>query len=583
MIECSQGLRVLGINILARFLVNKENNIRFIALKCLDQVVSVDYKAVEKHKTTILGCLKDADITIKKKALDLVYRICKTTNVKSIIKELLNYLLTADKKDFKEELSNKILMAVEKYSPSKKWQVDTVIKVFTLAGSVVMDNFINSLIALIISTPELQNYAVNKVYFWMKENIEQSGLQQLGVWLIGEFGDLLVNGQTMDMDDTPINVTEAEAVQTIENVMNYYREKGDKGDIIMQYSLVALSKLTVRFKSMKPELKELIETWTQSSNIEIQQRACEFLQLFESNWDNYRAGIFEPMPFQGNENMLVDASERALKEEGEGDDEDLKKIDKKETKRVEVKQKSEESPVDDDPLGDIFGDSEKQTSKPVEIPENDYDPLADIFGSGPSTTSQFQPPNSSSSPFDDIFGTGPSTPTPPTIFTPPPIVSTPQPIYSPAPVSTSQIPADIFGSMGGFMPTPVQAPQVPAPKAYVAFQDDNILVNFKFERDPLDKTMHKITAVYSNKSSSKLDKINMQVSVKKYLKLQLFTVSNPSLDLFTPNTVTQEMKIQNTQEGSSEIILRARITYTHVASGKIVVETVVWENLPTNY
>jgi|JI10StandDraft_1071094.scaffolds.fasta_scaffold160878_3 AP-1 complex subunit gamma-1 len=94
----------------------------------------------------------------------------------------------------------------------------------------------------------------------MKENIEQSGLQQLGVWLIGEFGDLLVNGQTMDMDDTPITVTEAEAVQTISNVMSYYKDKGDKGDIIMQYSLVALSKLSVRFESMKPELKELIQT-----------------------------------------------------------------------------------------------------------------------------------------------------------------------------------------------------------------------------------------------------------------------------------------------------------------------------------
>lgn len=272
MIESSQGLRVLAINILARFLVNKENNIRFIALKSLHQVVNVDYKAVEKHKTTILGCIKDPDIAIKKKALDLVYQICKNTNVKGIVKELLNYLLTAEK-DFKEELANKTLMAVEKYSPSKKWQVDTVIKVFTLAGSVVMDNFISSLIALILSTPELQNYAVNKVYFSMKENMDQSGLQQLGVWLIGEFGDLLVNGQTMDMDDTPINVSEAEAVETIKNVMNFYNNKGDKGDVIVQYSLVALSKLTVRFESMKGELRELIESCVHHPNIEIQQRA----------------------------------------------------------------------------------------------------------------------------------------------------------------------------------------------------------------------------------------------------------------------------------------------------------------------
>jgi hypothetical protein len=68
--------------------------------------------------------------------------------------------------------------------------------------------------------------------------------------------------------------------------------------------------------------------------------------------------------------------------------------------------------------------------------------------------------------------------------------------------------------MGFFKPAPTQVPQAPAAKACVAFQDDNILVNFKLERDPSAHTMHKIAAVYSNKSLSKLDKINMQVFVK---------------------------------------------------------------------
>ena len=259
MIESSQGLRVLGINILGRFLVNKENNIRFIALKSLNQVVNVDYNAVQRHKSTIIGCLKDHDTVIKKTALDLIYQICKNTNVKSIVKELLNFLLTAEK-DFKENLANKLCIAVEKYAPTKKWHIDTVIKVLTLAGDVTMDNFVCSLITLIASTSELQNYAVNKTYFAMKENMEQTGLQQLGIWLVGEFGELLVNGQTMEMDDTPINVTEQEVVETIANVMDYYKHKGDKGDVIVEYSLVALSKLTVRFESMKNEIRDLIES-----------------------------------------------------------------------------------------------------------------------------------------------------------------------------------------------------------------------------------------------------------------------------------------------------------------------------------
>ena len=45
-IEASQGVRVLAINILGRFLANKENNVRFVALQELIGVVDIDYNAV---------------------------------------------------------------------------------------------------------------------------------------------------------------------------------------------------------------------------------------------------------------------------------------------------------------------------------------------------------------------------------------------------------------------------------------------------------------------------------------------------------------------------------------------------------
>lgn len=49
-IEASQGLRVLGIQILARFLASKENNVRYVALNQLIKVVDVDYSAVQRHR-----------------------------------------------------------------------------------------------------------------------------------------------------------------------------------------------------------------------------------------------------------------------------------------------------------------------------------------------------------------------------------------------------------------------------------------------------------------------------------------------------------------------------------------------------
>lgn len=86
--------------------------------------------------------MKDHDLVIKKKALDLLYKITNSTNVKSIVKELINYLLISDN-EFKKELANKICMTCEKYAPNKKWHIDTVIKVLTLSEGYVREEFIS--------------------------------------------------------------------------------------------------------------------------------------------------------------------------------------------------------------------------------------------------------------------------------------------------------------------------------------------------------------------------------------------------------------------------------------------------------
>ena len=45
-IEAESGLRVLGINILGRFLLSRDNNIRYVALATLQRVMTVDMKAI---------------------------------------------------------------------------------------------------------------------------------------------------------------------------------------------------------------------------------------------------------------------------------------------------------------------------------------------------------------------------------------------------------------------------------------------------------------------------------------------------------------------------------------------------------
>jgi AP-1 complex subunit gamma-1 len=76
-VESIGGLRVLAVNILGRFLANKDNNIRYVALNTLARVVSVDAAAVQRHRATIVDCVKDADISIRRRALELVYALVR--------------------------------------------------------------------------------------------------------------------------------------------------------------------------------------------------------------------------------------------------------------------------------------------------------------------------------------------------------------------------------------------------------------------------------------------------------------------------------------------------------------------------
>lgn len=132
-IEADSSLRVLGVNILGKFLSNKDNNIRYVALNTLMKVVTIEPNAVQRHRNTILDCLRDPDISIRRRALDLSFTLINKDNVRLLIRELLAFLEIADN-EFKPNITTQISIAADKFAPSKRWHIDTILRVLKLVS-----------------------------------------------------------------------------------------------------------------------------------------------------------------------------------------------------------------------------------------------------------------------------------------------------------------------------------------------------------------------------------------------------------------------------------------------------------------
>ncbi|ODV58103.1 AP-1 complex subunit gamma [Ascoidea rubescens DSM 1968] len=88
----SNSLKILGINLLGKFLTLKDNNIKYISLNTLLTVVKLEPKTVQRHQAIIVNCLMDNDISIKRRALELIFEILNENNIRLLIKELIKFL-----------------------------------------------------------------------------------------------------------------------------------------------------------------------------------------------------------------------------------------------------------------------------------------------------------------------------------------------------------------------------------------------------------------------------------------------------------------------------------------------------------
>ncbi|KAJ3975344.1 adaptin N terminal region-domain-containing protein [Lentinula raphanica] len=269
--------------LLARFISSRETNVRYLGLDTMAHLAAraESLEPVKKHQSTIILSLRDKDISVRRRALDLLYSMCDVDNSELIVGELLRYLRVADYA-LREEMVLKIAILTEKYATSYKWYVDTILQLISAAGDHVGDEVWYRVVQIVTNTEDLQEYAAKVVFEHLKAPTAHESLVKVGGYILGEYGHLIAN----EPGYSPLE---------------QFHILHSKSQFCMAATRSLLLSTYIKwvnvFPEIKPQLVLIFERYRHVLDSELQQRACEFYALAQRpEEDELLQNVCEEMP-----------------------------------------------------------------------------------------------------------------------------------------------------------------------------------------------------------------------------------------------------------------------------------------------
>uniref|UniRef100_A0AAR2M4S8 AP-2 complex subunit alpha n=1 Tax=Pygocentrus nattereri TaxID=42514 RepID=A0AAR2M4S8_PYGNA len=278
-------LLVRACNQLGQFLQHRETNLRYLALESMCTLASSEFshEAVKTHIETVINALKtERDVSVRQRAVDLLYAMCDRSNAKQIVAEMLSYLETADY-SIREEIVLKVAILAEKYAVEYTWYVDTILNLIRIAGDYVSEEVWYRVIQIVINRDDVQGYAAKTVFEALQAPACHENLVKVGGYILGEFGNLIAG----DPRSSPL-------IQF--NLLH------SKFHLCSVPTRALLLSAYVKFINLFPEVKGTIQEVLRSdsqlrnADVELQQRAVEYLRLSCIASTDILATVLEEMP-----------------------------------------------------------------------------------------------------------------------------------------------------------------------------------------------------------------------------------------------------------------------------------------------
>lgn len=558
-IHAESGLRVLAINSLGKFLQNADRNIQYVALTTLLSIVenADSFDAVQRHRGTIIDCLSQPDITIRKRALVLIFALITQSNIESLIKELVEYLTLADA-EYRGYMVKEIFAAALKFPPNRKWHVDTLLAVLERAAANVPDELIPQFVQIFADSPDLHQYIVQRCYSMLTDAHFDAAACQIGVWCIGEFGDLLTGECLLD---APINATSSSVLDLLNSILI----APTSNIITREVALTAVMKSSARFPSEMGRIRTMIGSYADNLNVELQQRSTEYTMIF-NQFNNMRPALLERMP--------VAELKVQLESQGDGQGDLLS--------QPAAPVAAPAAPSGGGDLLDLLGGDTSTVAAPAAAaPPSDG--LADLLGIdllGGGAPAQTAPPASSAGGLGDLLGdlsmgggSQAAAPAAPSGGVGGDLMD----LLGGGPVAAA--PAASSGGLddllGGSMGAPQSGSGIPS---ITAWAKNGISVQFAFSKNPSMPSVLEILLSATNSNPSPAENFMFQIAVPKTHQLQMQAPSIPHIPPSNSGALTQKVLVNN----PSKIPIRMRVKISYNCGGMVVDEMGEVSNFPPN-
>eukprot|EP01028_Stygiella_incarcerata_P013353 TRINITY_DN82199_c0_g1_i1.p1 TRINITY_DN82199_c0_g1~~TRINITY_DN82199_c0_g1_i1.p1 ORF type:complete len:1170 (+),score=357.51 TRINITY_DN82199_c0_g1_i1:125-3634(+) len=315
------GLVKLCVEHLRDFLGHEDQNLKYLGLRGLSKVMEVYPKMIVGMKDTIIACLEDPDITIRRRAVDLVCGVVTKKNITGIVRKLIKYVQESDDASYREHIVQRIIETCSKDNYKRvmdfEWYLEILVELAEVKGLMCGEKIGKEMFEVCVRVPSVREEAVELMLDTLKAphladgNLSDPTLFEVlnaSAWVVGEYLHT-VQGELADhIHDAIECLTPSRLSNFPSNVQAVYVQAALK--------VFALAvKEGVELQAVKDKFTKAYKPLESSVHIDVQERVIVFFRLVElqGEFEDTNVGLLLCRVFEEELNPISEKAQGKVK------------------------------------------------------------------------------------------------------------------------------------------------------------------------------------------------------------------------------------------------------------------------------